>query len=66
MSFVSDATCAAASSDSVVVSDGDDGCTTVSENYNGKISAGKDTCSGDSGTVKSATSQHELVGVVSW
>lgn len=75
--IVSDTTCAAASSASVTFSDGNGGCTTQAFNYNGKISEdmvcagaqGKDACQGDSGgpfTVKSATSQHQLVGVVSW
>ena len=74
MPIVSDTTCAAASSDSVVVSDGDGGCKTISDNYGGRISdemvsagaPGRDVCSGDSGgplTVKSAA---KLVGVVSW
>ena len=75
--IVSDTVCEAASSDSVTLSQGGQ-CVTVPLSYSGVISSdmvcagssGKDACQGDSGgpfTVKSSsTSQHDLVGVVSW
>jgi len=75
--IVSDAVCEAASSDSVTSTQLGQ-CVTQALNYNGVISpdmvcagsSGKDSCQGDSGgpfTVKSSsTSQHDLVGVVSW
>ena len=77
MPIVSDTVCEAASSDSVTISYGGE-CVTEARSYSGVISSdmvcagssGKDACQGDSGgpfTVKSSsTSQHDLVGVVSW
>ena len=75
--IVSDTVCEAASSDSVTSSVNGQ-CVTEARSYSGVISSdmvcagssGKDACQGDSGgpfTVKSSsTSQHDLVGVVSW
>merc|ERR1712212_1346921 len=75
--IVSDTVCEAASSDSVT-STVNGQCVTVPLSYSRVISSdmvcagssGKDACQGDSGgpfTVKSSsTSQHDLVGVVSW
>ena len=77
MPIVSDTVCEAASSDSVTSSVNGQ-CVTEARSYSGVISSdmvcagssGKDACQGDSGgpfTVKSSsTSQHDLVGVVSW
>ena len=77
MPIVSDTVCEAASSDSVTSSVNGQ-CVTQARSYSGVISSdmvcagssGKDACQGDSGgpfTVKSSsTSQHDLVGVVSW
>ena len=79
MSIVSDAVCEAASGDSVTMENQSTGeCFKQAMSYDGRISSdmvcagakGKDACQGDSGgpfTVKnSSTSQHDLVGVVSW
>merc|ERR1719209_2863409 len=75
--IVSDTVCEAASSDAVTSSVNGQ-CVTEARSYSGVISSdmvcagssGKDACQGDSGgpfTVKSSsTSQHDLVGVVSW
>jgi len=76
--IVSDTVCEAASSDAVTYSNVNGQCVTQARSYSGVISSdmvcagssGKDACQGDSGgpfTVKSSsTSQHNLVGVVSW
>merc|ERR1712116_86169 len=77
--IVSDSVCEAASNDAVTITDPGTGqCVTQAFSYSGQISSdmvcagssGKDACQGDSGgpfTVKSSsTSQHDLVGVVSW
>merc|ERR1711936_838164 len=77
--IVSDSVCEAASNDAVTITDPGTGqCVTQAFSYSGEISSdmvcagssGKDACQGDSGgpfTVKSSsTSQHDLVGVVSW
>ena len=76
--IVSDTVCEAASSDSVTLALENGQCVTEARSYSGVISSdmvcagssGKDACQGDSGgpfTVKSSsTSQHDLVGVVSW
>jgi len=76
--IVSDTVCEAASSDSVTLALENGQCVTEARSYRGVISSdmvcagssGKDACQGDSGgpfTVKSSsTSQHDLVGVVSW
>ena len=78
MPIVSDTVCEAASSDSVTLALENGQCVTEARSYSGVISSdmvcagssGKDACQGDSGgpfTVKSSsTSQHDLVGVVSW
>ena len=79
VAIVSDTVCEAASNDAVTLTDQSTGqCVTQALNYNDIISndmvcagaTGKDACQGDSGgpfTVKSgSTSQHDLVGVVSW
>merc|ERR1711910_221753 len=77
--IVSDSVCEATSNDAVTITDPGTGqCVTQAFSYSGEISSdmvcagssGKDACQGDSGgpfTVKSSsTSQHDLVGVVSW